>query len=723
MNHAKAKQKAKALLAQMTIEEKVDQLRSQLTFMPQYSQRDFKVGHFRNIAHFMHVGKTRGATPSECAAAINEDTKRSIEASSHGVPVLQNGEALHGAQWGNATCFPQAIGLAATFDPELVYRVGCAVAEELRAVGVRQAFAPVINIARDCRWGRTEETYGEDVCLTSAIAVAYVKALEENGVVATPKHFVDNFADGGRDSNESHSSWRTLREVYLEPFRACIQEGGARSIMTAYNLLDGVPCSAQPKLLTELLRKEWGFKGFVVSDYGAVVGIHTQHGMAETYAEAQAMALESGMDVELANGYPDLPGLLRSGRLSQEILDQSVLRVLTVKFELDLFDQPYVDAKAADRIVRSPEHKALALETARKAIVLLKNENHALPLDKRTYKTIGLFGPGANRVNIGGYSGPYGGWKAEDAPTPLQAFTQFMGDGCKVCYFDGDKEIEQAAKRCDLAIYFSATMEGEGTDRCSLKLPAHKATCQKSLDHAVVIDDKDVHDVVVNQEGIINALLDSGTKTVVVLLNGAPIEMTGWGDRAEAIVEAWYPGEQGAIAICETLFGLVNPGGKLPITFPKSVGQLPLYYNYKPSGRSYHYIENDGMPRYPFGYGLSYTLFSFSDFTVDFFKETELQAKIQMVVTNTGHLKGDEVVQVYIRGKNCSVARPLKELKAFRRVTLEPGEKKRLEIDLSARDFGYWNRDLKFETGHADYEILVGNSSDNILFTQTHLHF
>lgn len=711
-----ARRKAAELMEKMTTQEKVDQLRAQLTFMPNYHERDYKVGHFRNIAHFMHIDKEQGVTPGECAAAINEDTRKSIDASAHGIPVLQNGEALHGAQWGNATCFPQAIGFAATFDPELIHHIGIAVAKELRAVGVRQVFAPVINITRDCRWGRTEETYGEDTCLTSQIAVAYVKALEDSGIVTTPKHFVDNYADGGRDSNESHSSWRTLREVYLEPFRACVQEGGARSIMTAYNILDGVPCSANHQLLTEILRKEWGFEGFVVSDYCAVNGIHSQHIMAETYVEAQAMALEAGLDVELHTGYGDILTMVKSGRVSQEVLNQAVLRILTVKYELGLFDEPFVDTKAADAIVRCPAHQALALEAARKAMVLLKNDNHTLPLQKQDYKTIGLFGPGANRVNVGGYSGPYGGWKNSDALTPLEALTRFMGSQAKVTYFEGDEEIESKAKSCDLALFFSATMEGEGTDRSSLKLPFQKVARQQSSEHAAIIGEKTFDDLVVNQEKIIQSLLDSGTKTVIVLINGAPIDMEGWGDRAEAILEAWYPGEQGSTAICETLFGLSNPGGKLPISFPKNIGQLPLYYNYKPSGRAYHYIENDGMPRYPFGYGLSYTTFAFSDFSVDYCIESEPKATVSVSVTNTGNLAGDEVVQLYIQGKNCSVARPLKELKAFQRVTLQPGETKRVTLTLESRDFGFWNREMVFEIGHADYELMLGNSSDHIFY-------
>lgn len=712
--HLTAVENARKLIKQMTVEEKANQLRAQLLYLNHYNERDFSVGHFRNIAHFMHENGPQ--KPSECAKAINEDTRKSMEASRLHIPVLQNGESLHGAQWGNATCFPQAIGLAATFDPELVHTVAEVIAKELRAVGVRQAFSPVINITRDCRWGRTEESYGEDVCLTSKIAVAYVKGLEENGIVATPKHFVDNYADGGRDSNESHSSWRALREVYLEPFRACVQEGGARSVMSAYNILDGVPCSCNKKLLTDILRDEWGFSGFVVSDYSAVYGIFSQHNVAASHADAQAMALNAGLDVELATGYGDLPRLLGEGKITQEALDKAVERVLAVKFELGLFEEPFVDPEAADRIVRCKEHRELALKAAEKSMVLLKNKNHALPLCKSRLKTIGLFGPGADTVNVGGYSGPYGGWRAQDAMTPYEAIHAYAGDHAKVILCKDGQQVTEIAKKCDVALYFSATNEGEGADRCDLRLPCKKAK-PKGVEHAMVIDRRESPEIEMNQEEIISDLIASGTKVIVILINGSPVDMECWLDSVDAVLEAWYPGEQGSAALTKVLFGESCPGGKLPISFPKSIGQLPLCYSFKPSGRSYRYNENDGKPRFAFGFGLSYTTFSFSDFQCE---QNGSDVKVSVCVTNSGNRSGDEVVQLYIQGKNSGVARPLKELKAFRRITLAPGCSQTMELRLSAADFCFWNRDLVFTLGPADYEIMLGNASDNILF-QKHI--
>lgn len=371
-------EKAKKLLSQMTVDEKIDQIRSQLVRNYHSPERDYKVGHMRNIGHFMH--QAAPVKPSVAAEAINEDTQRSMEANRFGIPVLQNGESLHGAQWVSGTCYPQAIALAAMFDPEMVEKVASAIAEEVRAGGVRQVFAPVVNLVRDCRWGRTEESYGEDVKLVSDTGRAFVRGLEKNNVISTPKHFADNYSDGGRDSNESHSSWRELREVYLEPFRACFVEGGARSTMMAYNSLDGVPCSMNKTLMQKILRDEWGFKGFTVSDYSGVDGVYKAHQVARDLMEAQAFCLKAGMDVDMPNGNGELTEALKKGLITEEDIDKAAFRVLKAKFELGLFENPFVDAAKADEIVHSREHIELARESARKCMVLLKN-NGILPLD------------------------------------------------------------------------------------------------------------------------------------------------------------------------------------------------------------------------------------------------------------------------------------------------------------------------------------------------------
>jgi len=705
------------LIGRMTLEEKVFQLRSQLLFLPEYEKkRDFRLGHVRNIGHFLHVDAKEPVTAKACADAINEDTRKSIEASRWGIPVLQHGEALHGAQWGNATCFPQSISMAATFNDDLYYKVGQVVAEELRAVGVRQVYAPVINISRDPRWGRTEESYGEDVYLTSRMGVAYVRALEQGGVIASPKHYVDNYGNGGHDSYSSETSWRILYEIFLEPFRACIEEGGARSIMAAYNSIDGTPCSSNNVLLNNILRDEWKFKGFVISDYSGVKGVYSAHAVAKDYSEAQALSFEAGLDLELSNGYPDLLDLVKSGRISEILIDKSLRRILTCKFELGLFDEPYVDAAKADGIVRNDEHKKLALDAARSAMTLLKNNNNTLPLSDKNIKRVGLFGPASNILSLGDYSGPYGGWKGEGAVNPYQALVKRLKGKAEVVLYQPGQDVTELAKSCDVNIFFGAITEGEGHDRSMMALPSKPVKAAKSLDHAAIIDGADEISVNIDQEKMISDLAATGVKTVVVLQNGSTVDVRNWIDKVDALLEAWYPGEQGGTAIAEALMGDINPGGRLPITWARHSGQLPIYYCIKPSGRGYDYNDDDGKPMFPFGFGLSYTTFEYSDLKLPEKVTSNMNAEVTFTLKNTGKLKGDEVVQLYLHDELASVVRPQKELKAFKRVTLEPGESRKIVLSLQYRSFGFWNKELKFGTEPGTFKVYIGtNASDTKL--------
>jgi len=702
------------LLKRMTLEEKVEQLQAQLLFLPDYNQyRNFKVGHFRNIAHFLHKGSDTLVTAKTCAEAINEDTRKSIAANRFSIPVLQHCEALHDAQWGQATVFPQCIGLAAGFDDSLIFHVGEAVAKELRAVGVRQVYAPVVNISRDPRWGRTEETYGEDPFLTSRMGVAYTKALQKNGVIATPKHFVDNYGAGGHDSYASDNSWRTLREVFLEPFRACIVEGGAGSVMAAYNSIDGVPCTSNSFLLNDILRKEWGFKGFVVSDYGGVEGVFSAHGVAASYAEAQAQSLQAGLDVELPRGYGDLLSLVKKGRLTEKDIDQSVRRVLRVKFQLGLFDHPFASANDADSIVRCEAHRKSALNAAEKTMTLLKNTNNTLPLNENTIKRIGIFGPAAKSLSLGDYSGPMGGWKGKGAVTPYEGLLRRLQGKTEVILYKPGEDASALAKTCDAVIFFASIEEGEGQDRSHLTLPSQPVKEAETRNNAIIIDNKKTGSINIDQEKMIGDLSATGVKTIVVLQNGSPIDIRNWVDKAGAILEAWYPGEQGGTAIAETLFGDINPGGRLPITWPKHAGQIPIYYAIKPSGRGYAYSDDDGKPQFPFGFGLSYTHFEYSNLILPRKINKNDTARIKVTITNTGDVAGDEVVQLYLHHEATPVAQPVKELKAFKRITLEAGESKEVTLALPYRSFGYWNRDLKFVVESGEFKVFIARDAEH----------
>ena len=707
-----AEQRAALLLKEMSTEEKLYQLTGDMLFNvdEEYEdKRDPLNGSYRNPGHFMHYERENPAEPCEVTRRINRDMEMSIKAQPHGIPPIENGEALHGAQWGMATCFPQPIAMASTFDPALIEEIGAAVGKECAAVGVRQVFAPVVNVVRDCRWGRTVETYGEDVKITSDMGAAYSKGLWSAGVIATPKHFADNYAAGGRDSNYSENSERTLREVFLPPFKACF-DAGAKSTMAAYNAWEGVSCSCSPRLLTEILRDEWKFDGFVVSDYSGAEGVYTAHKLFTTEEEAAAACINAGLDVILPyNKIEVLKKAYAQGFIKDNAIDKSVLRILTAKLRLGLFEKPYKDPKNADAIVRNEEHKKLALKAARESLILLKN-NGLLPLQKQKIGLLGVCGRSALCFPVGdNYSGPYGRkWTAPDAKTPLEYLQAYLKDAAEVRYFDENADLA-GLKECDAVLYFSSILEGEGADRSDLRLPGIRRT-KKRTDEAGFIVDDTVQEVTEDQEAKIRAIAAENPNLAVILLNGAPIEMNTWMNDAESIVEAWYPGEQGAQAITELLFGEICPSGKLPITFPRSVGQLPLYYCRKPSGRGYGYVDNDGSPLYPFGYGLSYTSFGFENVR---FAIEENSIKITCTVLNTGTYDGAEVLQLYLGGRYCDVVRPVKELKGYARVKVSAGKSADALIRLERDAFCYYDRAMHYGMHNGNYTLTLGTSSEN----------
>ena len=706
-------QRVEDLMGRMSLEEKVNQMSAQLLFMDQFfEERDYTKGHIRNIGHFLWDGNIPN-DPASAAKHINEDTKRSIEASRWGIPVLQHGEALHGAQWGDATCFPQSISMAATFDTDLYHQVALVIAEELRAVGVRQVYAPVVNISRDQRWGRAQESYGEDVLLNSAFGVAYVKALEGSGVVTTPKHFVDNYGEGGHDSYPSVTSWRVLREVYLEPFRACFQEGGSRSVMSSYNSIDGIPVSANGKLLNDILKDEWGFDGYVVCDYGAVGLINEGHYMAATHEDALAMSINNGLDLELMYTHEGLLQLVKDGKISEETVDESVRRILKIKFELGLFEEPFVNEKKAADIVRCDEHRALAEEAARKCMTLLKNDG-ILPLDVNKIKKIGVYGPGADQLCLGDYSGGRGGWRGEGAVNAYQGIKKAF-EGKAEVVLSKVQDVNPLAESCDVLMFFPAIMEDEGSDRSSFKLPSQHVSQNRDDSNNQIIDEQVLLNLAVDQEKMVRDLIATGKPVVVVLQNGSVIDITDWVDGAAAVLEAWYPGEQGGTAIADVLTGKYNPGGRLPFSWVKCIGQNPMYYSVKPSGRNYSYVENDGKPLYPFGYGLSYTTFEYSGFQMPDKLDKDTPLKVSVTVKNTGKVAGDEVVQLYMHDELASVARPLKELVAFKRVTLNPGESKTVELEVPYRSFHMWDKDMNFVVEEGWFEVWLGKDAENVI--------
>jgi beta-glucosidase len=711
-----AQDRAADLLARMSIEEKIAQLGS---FMEEQTWSEFarrrtpeRIAQIQSLAISSVVGIGIGQIscfirelPTQAAAEkANEIQQYAKEHTRLSIPPIIHDEGLHGLLGNGTTIFPQAIAMASSWDPNLLLEVAAAIGKETRSRGIRQLLSPTINIARDPRCGRTEETYGEDPYLTSRMALAYVQGIQAEGVIATPKHFAANFVgEGGRDSNAIYISERLLREIYLPAFETCIREGKALSVMAAYNSLDGLPCSCNPWLLTRLLREEWRFTGFVVSDYSSVAQILTKHGVAATRSETAKLALEAGMDVELPNkdcfGQPLLEGI-ETGLIKEDIVNRSTYRVLETKFRMGLFDDPYVNPDESTSICHNEKHQALALQMEKEAMVLLKNMGGALPISK-SIRSLAVVGPLADEPALGGYS-----WEGDlrgRVITPLQGIRNLVNDtikvrftpGCKL--IGGDKSgIEAAtelARSSDAAVLFvgnTNVTEGEWRDRANLDLPGY-------------------------QKDLIISVARTGVPTIVVLINGSAITMLDWVDQVGAIVEAWYPGESGGTAIAEVLFGEYNPGGKLPITFPRVIGQLPLYYNHAPSGRTYDYFDVSGKPLFPFGHGLSYTTFTYHDLKISPARIGEKgECEVSLIVENSGNLAGDEVVQLYVHDRLASIVRPVKELKGFRRVHVRLGESVKVTLTLNAQSLGFFDNEMQYVVEPGEFEILVGNSSEDI---------
>ncbi|HSA95313.1 MAG TPA: glycoside hydrolase family 3 N-terminal domain-containing protein [Acidobacteriota bacterium] len=647
--------------------------------------------------------QVRGDTDARAAAEkINAIQKFFVEETRLGIPVIPFEEALHGLVSPGATAFPQAIGLAATWDVDLMSAVAGAVAAETRSRGIRQVLSPVVNIARDVRWGRVEETYGEDPYLASRMAVAFTRAFEERGVIVTPKHFVANVGAGGRDSYPIADGERALRESDFLPFLAAIREGGARSIMTSYNSWDGLPCTAHPRLLAGILKGEWAFRGVVISDANAVGGINDLHRTSDSFAESGRQAWESGLDIVFQTEIGHAPlfrEAITKGRVSAARLDDAVRRALRAKMELRLFEDPFVDPAEAGRLNGAADHRALARKAAAASVVLLKNEGRVLPLGS-AFKSIAVIGPDAVETRLGGYSGP--GIRKISLLDAIREKVE--GSSTTVRYIEGcgraagsqadlGAAIDEAvrlARASSLAVIAAGIEEGEGRDRADVRLPGRQAE-------------------------MIGRVAATGTPTVVVLYGGSAIAMSGWIGDADAVLLAWYPGEEGGHGVADVLWGEADPAGRLPITFPLATGQLPLIYDHKPTGRFDGYLDLPGDPLFPFGFGLSYTEFRYDGLTVEP-KEIgpEGKARIACTVTNIGARPGVEVVELYIHDKLASVVRPVIELKGFRKVKLEPGASVDVSFELGPKELALLDARLREVVEPGDFEVLVGRSSRDL---------
>lgn len=855
-------ERVKDLLGRMTLEEKFWQM---FMIPGDLSHKDAKEMYKNGIFGFQTQAQGasadasgqmlsyeggRNSTAEGTAKKVNEIQRYFVNETRLGIPIIAFDEALHGLVRGGATAFPQSIAMAASFNTDLMYKVGEAVALETKSRGIRDILSPVVNIANDVRWGRTEETYGEDPYLSSKIGVAYVSAFEKNGVVTSPKHFIANVADGGRDSYPIYFNERQLREIYLPPFIACFKEAGARSVMTAYNALDGTACSANDWLLRKVLKEEVGFDGFVISDAGAVGGSNVLHFTAKDYAESTKQSVEGGLDVIFQTAYEHYPLFFEAfekGMIDPAAIDDAVSRVLRIKFELGLFEDPYVDEDWAARENHSQEKQVLNREMARESFVLLKNNDQTLPLNKSKLGSVALIGYDVKAGRLGGYSGPgtdvvsmydgiteylketkvkvnyakgvdlhfsdyvtvpetalscdggaglMGEYYANDNFSGAPAYTQLNptlsfgwtlyspnvdklaydcysirwtgkikspvsgrydigvtgNDGYRI-WIGGKLVVDnfnkasygthvapfvwEKGKEYDIKIEYRETIGNArfnlvwnvGVDQNSWRREiAEAVSAARSSDIAVItagihegeFQDRGLLSLPGKQIEMIEAVKAVGKPVVILFVGGSAITLDKWGDKVDAIMHLWYPGDKGGYAVADVLFGDYSPSGKLPITFPQHEGQLPLVYNHRPTGRGDDYYNLTGQPLFPFGYGLSYTTFDYSDMK---FSGNPIgvngSAEVTCVVKNSGTREGSEVVQLYIRDLYASLSQPIMQLKGFEKISLKPGESKTVTFKITPEELKLLDKNMKWVVEPGDFRIMIGSSSKDIRLRET----
>jgi len=686
------------LLRRMTLEEKVGQMCQYSGFSDAFESlvKEGKVSSFLNV---------QGAENS------NRIQKIAVEESRLGIPLIFGLDVIHGY----STIFPIPLGWASSWDPDMVKKAASIAAKEASADGVHWTFAPMVDIARDPRWGRIAEGAGEDPFLGSAMARALVEGYQGTDladpetIVACPKHYVAyGGAEGGRDYNTVDISDRVLREIYLPPFKAAVK-AGAGIIMSAFNDLSGVPASANPYTLTTILRKEWGFEGFVVSDWNSV-GELISHGIAGTPAEAAKEAVDAGVDMDMCGDIyqRSLVQLVKEGWISEKTVNEAVRRILRIKFKLGLFEHPYVDPNRARTVIQSKEHLEVALELAKRSIVLLKNEEGLLPI-RKDIGSIAVIGPLADNHNE-----PLGSWSCvgdpKDVVTVLEGIKSraspntkiLCAKGCEIegTSTEGFEDAIDKAKESDVAIVVvgeSRDMSGEAASRVSLDLPGV-------------------------QEELVKAVYETGVPVIEVLMNGRPLSISWSAEHVSAILEAWFLGVQAGNAIADVIFGNYNPSGKLPVTFPRTVGQVPIHYNHKNTGRpptavkwTSKYIDAPHTPLFPFGHGLSYTKFEYSNLQINSKgKGAAQRVEVSVDVKNVGDCKGDEIIQLYLRDVVASVTRPVKELKGFKGITLEPGEKKTVKFTLTLENLSFIGRDMRRIVEPGTFMVMAGKSSEDI---------
>lgn len=727
------------LLNRMTIEEKVAQMlcvwgeKNAVLFDDDGNLHleDFGSRVKDGIGQIGRLSDTHGGLgPVEMAELANTLQKFFIEETRLGIPVVFHEECLHGLAAKEATSYPQPIGLASTFDPPLLEEIYTAIAQDARLRGAHQALTPVLDVAREPRWGRVEETFGEDPYLVAQLGIAVIRGFQGDGtlkgkkrIIATLKHFAAHGQpESGSNCGPVNVSERLLRDTFLYPFREVIHKAGAMSVMASYNEIDGVPSHANKWLLRDVLREEWGFEGYVVSDYYAVTELNEKketqsHSVAADKREAARLAAEAGVNIELPDTdcYPYLAELVTEGKLSESVLDELVGSLLSYKFRLGLFENPYVDPQEIQNEAKLKQDRKIALTAAHETVTLLKNQGGLLPIDPAKLGSVAVIGPNANRRVIGGYSGV-----PKYYTTVLDGIKEKAGDRMEVLYSEGCKITVGGSWNEDVVVLpdpeenrrliAEAVETASKADVVVLAIGDTEQTSREAWSKTHLGDRADL-DIPGMQNDLVKAVLETGKPVVALLFNGRPTSMNYVNSHVPAVLECWYLGQETGTAVADVLFGDYNPDGRLPISIPRSVGHLPCYYNYKPSDRR-GYLFDDITPLYPFGYGLSYTSFSLDNVRLEKSSiATDSSTRVLVDVKNTGKRAGKAVVQMYIRDVVSSVTRPIKELRGFSKISLEPGETKTVALMISPEHLRFTNIDMKYIVEPGDFEIMVGSSS------------
>ncbi|WP_434781444.1 glycoside hydrolase family 3 N-terminal domain-containing protein [Aurantiacibacter hainanensis] len=741
------------LLARMTAEEKMAQMISTWTNKEEIQREDtffdpaaaserypHGLGFFTRPSDLRGPGSPRLNTPrsiEESIRYINAVQRWAREETRLGIPVLAHEESLHGLAALNATSFPQSIGLASTWNTDLVREVNDYIASEVRARGVHQVLSPVVDVARDPRWGRIEETFGEDPFLVGEMGVAAVEGLQgvgtdprlrEGQVLATLKHMTGHGQpESGTNVGPAQISERTLREMFFPPFKEVIDRTAIAAVMASYNEIDGIPSHSSTWLLEDVLRDEWGYDGAVVSDYFAIEEMVSRHLIAEDIPAAAVLAMNAGVDIDFPDGvsYRNLPQLLADGRVTMDQIDTAVERILTLKFNAGLFEDPFVTDTGPALASNTEQGIALARTAAEQSLVLLKNDGVlplSLPAEGADRPTIAVIGPNSDVARLGGYYGI-----PRDTVTPLEGIRDLVGDRADVVHATGVRitenddwwadEVELVDPEENRRLIAEAVEVARDADTIILFVGDTEQTSREGWaeEH---LGDRTSLDLVGEQNELFEAMRALGKPLVTVLVNGRPPSYPAVAEGADAILETWYAGEQQGNAIADALFGRINPGGKLPVTVARNVGQVPNFYNYKPSARR-GYLFSDVTPLYPFGYGLSYTDFEFGApvLSAQTIRPGE-GVTVRVPVANVGDMAGDEVVQVYLRDQVSSVTRPVKELVGFQRVTLQPGETREVDIAIRPDAFALWDRDMQRRVEPGAFTIMVGPNSQDLQETE-----